>query len=155
MVTGTIDPVATSTTGLALTLKETPQSVTVIQQDLIRTLALTNVNDLLDQVVGINVERNETDRTMYDSRGFDITNFQVDSIGLPMIEGLQFGGLDTVLWDRVEVIRGANGMMTGVGNPSATVNYVRKRPTSDVEASLTGLVGSWDQKRLEADVSGP
>jgi outer membrane receptor for ferric coprogen and ferric-rhodotorulic acid len=155
VVTGAVDPVASSATGLALTLKETPQSVTVVQRDLIQTLSLTNVNDLLDQVPGINVERNETDRTMYDARGFDITNFQIDSIGLPMIEGLQYGALDTALWDRVEVIRGANGMMTGVGNPSATVNYVRKRPTADFEASLTGEVGSWDQKRLEADVSGP
>ena len=43
--------------------------------------------------------------------------------------------------DRVEVVRGANGMMTGVGNPSATVNYVRKRPTDDFEASLTGEAG--------------
>jgi outer membrane receptor for ferric coprogen and ferric-rhodotorulic acid len=155
VVTGTVDPVTSSATGLALSLKETPQSVTVIQQDLIRTLGLTNVNDLLDQVPGINVERNETDRTMYDARGFDITNFQVDSIGLPMIEGLQFGQLDTALWDRVEVVRGANGMMTGVGNPSATINYVRKRPTSDFEASVAATVGSWDEKRLEADVSGP
>lgn len=155
LITGTPDPTVTSSTGLALTLKETPQSVTIIQRDLIQTLGLTNVNDLLDQVPGVNVERNETDRTMYDSRGFDITNFQMDSIGLPMIEGLQYGDLDTVLWDRVEVVRGANGMMTGVGNPSATVNYVRKRPTSDFEASFSALVGSWDEKRIEADVSGP
>ena len=155
VVTGIVDPVITSATGLSLSMRETPQSVTVIEQDLIQTLGLTNVNDLLDQVPGVNVERNETDRTMYDSRGFDITNFQVDSIGLPLIEGLQYGSLDTVLWDRVEVVRGANGMMTGVGNPSATVNYVRKRPTSDFEASVDGLLGSWDQKRIEADVSGP
>lgn len=155
VITGTVDPVTSSATGLPLTLKQTPQSVTVVQRDQIDTLALTNVNDLLDQVPGINVERVETDRTSYDSRGFDITNFQVDSIGLPLIEGLQMGDLDTALWDRVEVVRGANGMMTGVGNPSATINYVRKRPTSDFEASLTALVGSWDQKRLEGDISGP
>src|SRR6202012_2804767 len=140
--------------GLPLTLKQTPQSFTVVQRDQIDTLALTNVNDLLDQVPGINVERVETDRTSYDSRGFDITNFQVDSIGLPLIEGLQMGDLDTVLWDRVEVVRGANGMMTGVGNPSATINYVRKRPTADFEASFDALLGSWDQKRIAADVSG-
>lgn len=77
VVTGTVDPVAASATGLALTLKETPQSVTVVEQDLIEALSLTNVNDLLDRVPGINVERNETDRTMYDARGFDITNFQL------------------------------------------------------------------------------
>ena len=144
-----------SATGLELTLRQTPQSVTTIDRDRIGDLALTNVNDLLERVPGINVERVETDRTYFNARGFDVTNLQVDSIGLPLISGIQFGDLDTVLWDRVDVVRGANGMMTGVGNPSATINYVRKRPTPDFEASLTGLVGSWDQHRIEADVSGP
>jgi outer membrane receptor for ferric coprogen and ferric-rhodotorulic acid len=85
-------------------------------------------------VTGVNVEKVETDRTYYNSRGFDITNFQVDGIGLPLIWGIQFGDLDTVLFERVEVVRGANSMMTGTGNPSATVNYVRKRPTDTFQA---------------------
>lgn len=155
VVTGSADPLTSSATGLPLTLKETPQTVTVVEHDQIESQALTNVNDLLAQVPGINVERVETDRTSYDARGFDISSFQVDSIGLPMIEGLQMGDLDTALWDRVEVVSGANGMMTGIGNPSATVNYVRKRPTADFEASIDALIGSWDQKRLQADLSGP
>lgn len=33
---------------------------------------------------------------------------------------------DTALYDRVEVVRGANGLMTGTGNPSASINMVRK-----------------------------
>jgi len=149
------DNVSASATGLTLTLAETPQAITVLTKDRIRDFALTNVNDLLDQVVGVNVDRQETDRTYFNSRGFDITNFQVDGIGLPLLWGLQTGDLDTALWERVEVVRGANGLMTGVGNPSATVNYVRKRPTEDFQASVTGLGGSLDLWRMEADVSGP
>ncbi|HVO45720.1 MAG TPA: TonB-dependent siderophore receptor [Steroidobacteraceae bacterium] len=144
-----------SATGLVLTQRETPQSVTIIDRDRIQDLALTNANDLLDHVPGLNVERVETDRTYFNARGFDVTSLQIDGIGLPLISGIQFGDLDTVLWDRVEVVRGANGMMTGIGNPSATINYVRKRPTATFAASLTGMVGSWDEKRIEADVSGP
>jgi outer membrane receptor for ferric coprogen and ferric-rhodotorulic acid len=155
VVTGAVDAALSSATGLPLTLRETPQSVTITGRDQIRDFALTTINDLLDQVPGINVERAETDRTEYNARGFDITSFQVDGIGLPLISGLQTGDLDTVLWERVETVRGANGMMTGVGNPSATINYVRKRPTPDFQASLTGQIGSWDDKRVEADVSGP
>jgi outer membrane receptor for ferric coprogen and ferric-rhodotorulic acid len=142
-------------TGLDLSLRETPQSVTIIDQDRIHAFALTNVNDLLAQVTGVNVEKVETDRTYYNSRGFDITNFQVDGIGLPLIWGIQFGDLDTVLFERVEAVRGANSMMTGTGNPSATINYVRKRPTAVFQASAAASYGSWDAYRLEADVSGP
>jgi outer membrane receptor for ferric coprogen and ferric-rhodotorulic acid len=141
--------------GLDLSLRETPQSVTVIPREQIEAFALTDANQLLAQAVGINVEKVETDRTYYNARGFDITNFQVDGVGLPLIWGIQFGDLDTAIFDRVEVIRGADAMMTGTGNPSATVNYVRKRPTADFRALGSVQYGSWGDWRLEADVSGP
>src|SRR5690606_31226173 len=64
-------------TGLDLSLKETPQSVSVIGQRRIADFALTDVNQLLAQAPGVNVEQVETDRTYYNARGFDITNFQV------------------------------------------------------------------------------
>ena len=142
-------------TGLDLTLRETPQSVTQVSRQQIEDFALTNVNDLLSLVTGVNVERVETDRTYFNARGFDITNFQIDGVGLPLIWGIQFGDLDTALFERVDIIRGANGMLTGTGNPSATVNYIRKRPTAEVQALGSIAYGSWNDLRLEADLSGP
>jgi outer membrane receptor for ferric coprogen and ferric-rhodotorulic acid len=155
IVTGSVATQSSSATGLTLSPRETPQSVTIIDRQRIDDFALTNVNDLLDQVVGINVEKVETDRTYFNSRGFDITNFQVDGIGLPLIWGIQFGDLDTALFESVEAIRGANAILSGVGNPSATINYVRKRPTDILTASASAQLGSWDQKRIQADISGP
>lgn len=155
IVTGAVTDENASATGLTLSLRETPQSLTIIDRERIEDFALTNVNDLLTQTVGINVERVETDRTYYNARGFDITNFQIDGIGLPMRWGVQYGDLDTALFENVEAIRGANAIMTGVGNPSATINYVRKQPTRELQASASVMLGSWDQKRVEADLSGP
>ncbi|MDP5279163.1 TonB-dependent siderophore receptor [Sphingomonas sp. DG1-23] len=155
VVTGTIAQQSSSATGLALTPRETPQSVTIIDRQRIEDFALTNVNDLLDQTVGINVERVETDRTYFNSRGFDVSNFQVDGIGLPLLWGIQFGEIDTALFDRVETVRGANAIMTGIGNPSATINYIRKRPTDTLQANGGMQAGSWGRWRGEADVSVP
>jgi outer membrane receptor for ferric coprogen and ferric-rhodotorulic acid len=142
-----------SATGLDLSLRETPQSVTVVDRQRIDDFALTNVNDLLEQTVGVTVQRNETDRTDYTSRGFAITNLQVDGIGLPLLGAVE-GDLDTILYERVEVVRGANAIMTGVGNPSATINYLRKRPTAKFQANASAYAGSFDMWRLEGDVSG-
>ena len=142
-------------TGLDLPLKETPQSVTVIGAAQIEAFALTDANQLLATLPGINVEAVETDRTYYNARGFDIVNFQVDGVGQALDWGLQTGALDTVIYDRVEAVRGANGMMTGTGNPSATLNYIRKRPTKEVEARASAAYGTWDSRRLTADLSGP
>ncbi|NJR77863.1 TonB-dependent siderophore receptor [Sphingomonas corticis] len=149
------DKQSASPTGLSLSLRETPQSLTIVDRERIDSFALTNVNDLLTQTVGINVERTETDRTEFNSRGFDITNFQFDGIGLPMFFNIQTGDLDTVLFERVEAVRGANAIMTGVGNPSATINYLRKRPTREFRANASAFGGSFDLWRLEGDVSGP
>lgn len=142
-------------TGLDLSLRETPQSVTVVSAAQIRDFQLSDANQLLATIPGINVEADETDRTYYNSRGFDIINFQVDGVGQPLDWGLQVGALDTALFERVEAIRGANGMMTGTGNPSATINYIRKRPTRSFKADVSAGYGSWNDLRLTGDVSGP
>ena len=148
-------PSSSSTaTKLPLTLRETPQSVTVVTQQKMDDFNQTSINEVLGGVAGVTVEQIETDRTYYSSRGFDITNFQVDGLGLPMANGNVNGDLDTAIYDRVEVIRGATGLMTGAGNPSATVNMVRKRPTRELHSEVKGGVGSWDKKRGEMDVSG-
>ena len=142
-------------TGLDLSLRETPQSVTIVTAAQIKEFALTDANQLLATIPGINVEADETDRTYYNSRGFDILNFQVDGVGQPLDWGLQVGALDTALFERIEAIRGATGMLTGTGNPSAVINYIRKRPTKAFQADVTAGYGSWNNVRLTADVSGP
>ncbi|MDC7675665.1 TonB-dependent siderophore receptor [Asticcacaulis machinosus] len=142
-------------TGLDLSLRETPQSVTIVSAQQMKEFALTEANQLLATLPGINVEASETDRTYYNSRGFDVVNFQVDGVGQPLDWGLQTGALDVAIYDRIEAVRGANGMMTGTGNPSATINYIRKRPTEDFRANLSASYGTWDNMRLTGDVSGP
>jgi outer-membrane receptor for ferric coprogen and ferric-rhodotorulic acid len=144
-----------SATRLNTSLKETPQSISVITREQIDDFKLTSVNDLLDMATGIKVERVETDRTYYTARGSDITNFQIDGIGVPFQTGLMIGDMDTAIYDRIEVLRGANGLLTSTGNPSATINFIRKRPTEEFQAKVSVTAGSWDMRRVEADVSGP
>jgi outer membrane receptor for ferric coprogen and ferric-rhodotorulic acid len=144
-----------SATGLDLSLRQTPQSVSVVTRAQMNDFRLNSVNDVLEASTGIVVEKTETDRTYYTARGFDITNFQVDGIGIPFAYGIVDGDLDTAVYDRVDVIRGANGLMSGTGNPSATINYVRKRPTAARQLSAGLSLGSWNDKRVDADLSGP
>lgn len=146
---------SSAATGLDQSLRDTPQSVSIVTRAAMDDFKLNSVNDVLQATTGVVVERVETDRTYYTARGFDIVNFQVDGLGLPMSYGLVDGDLDTAIYDRVEVIRGANGLMTGPGNPSATVNFVRKRPSATLQGSLGLTLGSWNDKRLDADVAGP
>lgn len=153
---GTLSELASeSASGLPLTLLETPQSLSVLQAEQLEAFGLDTVNRALSYAPGVQVESVETDRTYYTSRGFDITNFQYDGLGVPLVYGNVYGSLDSFLYERVEILRGANGLMTGTGNPSATINFVRKRPTGGFEGSLGVLHGSWDKKRVETDLGGP
>jgi outer-membrane receptor for ferric coprogen and ferric-rhodotorulic acid len=146
---------SSAATKLDLSLRETPQSVSVVTRAKIDDFKLDNVNQVLESVTGVSVERVETDRTYYTARGFDITNFQMDGIGIPFTFGNVNGDIDTAVFDRVEVLKGANGLMSSTGNPSATVNFVRKRPTDNFQAKVGVTGGSWGTYRLDGDVSGP
>ncbi len=142
-------------TRLKLSPRETPQSVSVITRTQLDDFGLRSINDALAGSTGVTVERVETDRTYFTARGFDVLNFQLDGLGLPFATGDQLGDIDTAVFDRVEVLRGANGLLSSTGNPSATINFVRKRPTPQAQASAALTLGSWNQRRVEADLAGP
>lgn len=144
---------ASGASRLELDIIDIPQSVSVITDSQMKDYQLNDIDAVLDTATGVNVERIETDRTYYTARGFDITNFQVDGVGLPLSSGNNHADEDTAIYDRIEVIRGANGLMTGVGNPSATINFIRKRPSAENALTINGTLGSWSNKRLELDGS--
>ena len=146
---------AQSATKLGLTIKETPQSISVVSRALMDDFSLDDINAVLESTPGVTVEQIETDRTYFKARGFEITNFLIDGLGTPQSSGSIQGTLDTAIYDRVEIVRGANGMMTGAGNPSATVNMVLKKPTYTTQAHASASYGSWNNKRVDIDVSTP
>ncbi len=144
----------TSSTKLPLSLRETPQSVTVITRQRMDDFNLTSVANVLEQTTGITVQENDSNRVNFTSRGFAITNFQMDGVPTTYSSGNSTMS-DTLIYDRVEVVRGATGLVTGSGDPSATVNLIRKQPTPNFTGSFAVTAGSWSLGRVEADVSGP
>ncbi|PCJ31248.1 MAG: TonB-dependent siderophore receptor [Gammaproteobacteria bacterium] len=147
-------PKMDNATKLNLSLKETPQSISVITRSQMDDFSLTNLKSVLHNATGINVVEVETDRTSYNARGFEIQNILVDGLGLPLSGDLLHGDIDTAIYDHIEILRGANALLTGVGNPSATINQVRKRPTNEFQASANVTLGSWNKRRVDTDISG-
>lgn len=149
-----------SATKLDLSLKETPQSVTVFTAQQIEDQNLNSTNDVLAQTAGVTMVQYGqlgAGYNTYYSRGFAITNVQRD--GIPTSTA-SFGGADmfgledSALYERIEVTKGATGLTSGSGNPSASINYVRKRPTAELKGSVNVQAGNWDRYRSQIDVSG-
>ena len=65
---------------LTLSLRETPQSVTVVTQQRIEDQGLLTVTDVVNNVTGVSVNQYETSRAGFTARGFDIDNLQIDGV---------------------------------------------------------------------------
>lgn len=142
-----------------LSPKAIPQALSLITEQRIQDQNLQTVEDVLANTTGISVRKIDSSRVSFFSRGFRINSYQYD--GLPTLNtdnrwDFGEGDLNTAIYDHVEVVRGANGLMTGAGNPGASVNFVRKRADSrELTGSLSGSVGRWDQRGTVADVTTP
>ncbi|RQO51451.1 TonB-dependent siderophore receptor [Pseudomonas sp. KBW05] len=141
-------------TKLPLSLRETPQSVTVITRQRMDDQGMRSLDDVVQATPGLRLAAARPANSEFFARGFPITNLMFD--GLPTTYNADWvATADLAPYDRVEVVRGATGMMQGAGNPSAAINMVRKRPTQAYQASITASAGSWDNYRSELDVGGP
>ena len=140
-------------TRLNLSVKETPQSVSVITRQQLDDFKLTNLSEAMAHVTGITVQRNDSERPAYYSRGYAIKNFQIDGM-LNTFSGLQSDS-DTIIYDRIEVVRGATGLTTGAGDPSGTIAMMRKRPTQELAVSSGVSSGTYDNYYSYLDVGGP
>ena len=146
---------SSSSTRLNLTPRETPQSLTVMTRQRLDDQRLINLSDTLDATPGIIVLRDGkgSESDGYFSRGFQIQNFEID--GVPTATRMDNYTQSMAMYDRVEIVRGATGLISGMGNPAATINLIRKRPTAEARASVTAEAGNWDRYGSGLDVSGP
>ncbi|MCL9799990.1 TonB-dependent siderophore receptor [Pseudomonas sp. AKS31] len=151
----TTGPMRTATK-LSLTMRETPQAVTVITRQRMDDQNMTSINDVVKGTPGLFLSQaSGPGRQTYSSRGFDIDTIMYDGLPSSYSPFSMAVQPNLAMFDRVEIVRGATGLVTGAGNPSAAINLVRKRPTADQRVTLTGAAGSWDDYRGEIDASSP
>ncbi|MCW2271922.1 Ferric-pseudobactin receptor precursor [compost metagenome] len=149
---------SSTATKLPLSLRETPQSISVVTRQRMDDQGLNDLTEVLKQTPGLSVQSLGSERFNIYSRGYSVDNYQFDGIPttLDIVSQVSAQSLaDMAIYDRVEVLRGATGLMTGAGDPSATINMVRKRPTAEFKGHITAGLGSWDKYRTELDLSGP
>ena len=148
-----------TTTGLALSPKETPQSVSVITKTQLSEQGITNLADALKTTTGVNVIR-DTGIPRFQSRGFYIDQIEEDGISStvpgainnPMYDAQSMN--DISVYDHIEIVRGATGLTQANGEPGGTVNAVRKRPTSERIIQGEAQIDRFGKVRTTGDFSG-
>ncbi|QEU32057.1 ferric-rhodotorulic acid/ferric-coprogen receptor FhuE [Stenotrophomonas maltophilia] len=135
--------------------REIPQSISIISHQRIEDQNLDDIIDVLANTTGVTSTQSDSERTEFYARGFYIDAYQFDGLPTQMVQNWSYGdsGLDLALYDRVEVVRGATGLLSGAGNPSASVNLIRKHADSaELTGSVSVNVGSWGRTRTTVDV---
>ena len=150
----------TTSSGTKMTLvqRDIPQSVSITTQQRMKDQKLETLGDVLKNTTGVFESAADSDRSTYYSRGFMIDNYMVDSIPTMFEARWNLGDAlsDTAMYERIEVVRGATGLMTGAGDPGATVNMVRKKADSKtVTGNVSASYGSWNKQRYVGDFSTP
>ena len=141
------------------TLKETPQSVTVMTRKMLDDQNLNTLEQVLDKTPGITVYDSPMGGKYFYSRGFNLDGqYQYDGVPLDVggnyVQANSFSS-DMAFYDRVEILKGAAGMMKGSGSSAGGVNFVRKRGQEQAATTVTLSAGSWDNYRGQVDVGGP
>lgn len=145
-------------TKLAMSLRETPQSVTVVTRQRMDDQGMKNLDDVMQNATGIMVVKNGGERSLYQARGQLVDNLQIDGVPTNISNAYSMDAISkptTDIYDRVDIVRGATGLMEGAGTPSASINLIRKRPTAEPQALIETSMGSWDDYKTMVDLSSP
>lgn len=133
-------------------LLDTPRSVTVLPESLLRQTATTSLADALRLVPGITLGAGEGGNPQGDRpfiRGFDAQ-------GSTYIDGIRsVGGQSREIFaiEAVEVVKGSDSAIGGRGGAGGSINLVSKRPHLGSDVRVEGSLGNAGYKRVTADAN--
>ncbi|AOA58853.1 TonB-dependent siderophore receptor [Acinetobacter larvae] len=141
----------------ANSIKEIPQSVSVMTRQQMDEQGISDLRDAANHVTGVVGTKGVGQGMILSARGFQIDAWQYDGIPIPrnMYALGNWGTQDMVFYENLEVLRGASGLMQGTGSPGGAVNLVRKRGSTHRNIALTARAGSWDRYGAQLDAGGP
>ena len=156
-------PASSAATGIRLTQRETPQSLSVVTEKQMDDQGLDTLQDVLKQTPGVfhsKMGNNVSGHSQFISRSQAIDSISVDGAPKFLYDGKAIrrgtNNLDSALYEQVVVVRGASGLSNGgMGEPGGTVALERKKPTAKPAVSVEAGVGSWKHYRFVLDANHP
>lgn len=123
-------------------LRDTPQTVTVVSDQVIRKQNLQTLRDALQTIPGITFGAGEGGGGYGDSinlRGYSANNdLTIDGVR----DSAQYTRTDPFNLQQIEVYNGSNSVFNGSGSVGGTINLVTKAPQADDLTIVQGSVGT-------------
>lgn len=141
-------PTAVSATKIEAPLRDIPQTVNVVPQQLLRDQGVRSMESVMKSVPGVGLSHGDGQRDQVTIRGFTaIADQFIDGL---RDDALYFRDLSNI--EQVEVIKGPASVLYGRGSSGGLINRISKKPGID-KSEVTAQVGSWQQRRGEFDIA--
>ncbi len=149
-------------TKMPLSIRETPQAITVVTRESIDDRLARDLTSALELTASVSIAGGSTTGGPFAGRGLatgesfvirgqelnDFRDIRIDGFAVPT------RSFDLAAFERVEVIKGPSAALYGQGSLGGFINIVRKKPLAEFGGSAVAQVGSWNNYRAEVDVTG-
>ncbi len=151
-----------SATKMPLSIRETPQAITVVTRESMDRRQVRDLTSALELTAGLVPAASSTIGGPFAGRGLE-ANEQFNLRGQELngqrdirVDGFALSSpeLDLALFERVEVVKGPSSMLYGQGSLGGFINFIRKKPQAEARTTVVGQFGSWDTYRAEFDTTG-
>lgn len=147
--------------GIAMTLKDTPQSISIITEEELKNQKVTTLSEAINKAPGITILQRGAAGTGYSgiyARGNEVDNLLLDGTptNLSSFSGVSSQGWATSPvsnYERLEVLKGGAALLGGSGYPGAQISLIRKRPDLSQPKTVTLTAGSRQQVGINGDAS--
>lgn len=134
-------------------LRDTPIALSVMTAEFLRDLGANNVNEAIEFATNAENDRKDGTGNGYESSAFA---YSVRGYGSTVARNyFRFAVLaDSYALERLDIARGPNALLSGIGSPGGFINSTTKTARLDRDAARIELqVGEWDHRRASLDVS--
>ncbi|MFM2607390.1 TonB-dependent siderophore receptor [Vibrio chagasii] len=142
----------------ALEPEETPQGITVIDEEQLEQRGVKSLNQALRYAPGVVTEQKGASVTMYDTfsiRGFSNNQSYYDGLVLPFLTGWNLQPqIDPIAIQQVEVFKGPTSVLYGAMPPGGMVNMIAKTPQEDGSTKVGVSTGSRNLMEASIDTTG-
>ena len=139
---------ASSATKLDAPLRDIPQTVNVVPQELLRDQGVLSMEAAMKSVPGVGLSHGDGQRDQVTLRGFSAISDQfVDGM---RDDALYFRDLSNI--ERIEVLKGPASVLYGRGSSGGLINRITRKPGID-KNEFTAQLGSRSQRRAEFDLA--
>lgn len=128
-------------------LMDTPESMTIITSDVMKSQQALSIQDVLQNVSGVQTSAASQGPAGVNIRGLTVASLS-NGMSNPFATNTNIAGVE-----RMEVLKGPQAVLSGGNSLGGAVNIVTKKPSADPVANLSFQDGTFGDKTASADFS--